>query len=376
MKISIIVALILGLIIGAGVVNLVSPGSVTVTTTVTQNQKVSETSVSTVVTTIMETTTIKPEYPLTVVDALGRMIEISKKPVRVVSLSPAITEELYALGLGKYVVGVDSFSDYPPEVVKLRNEGKIVDVGGYWQPNFEKIVEIEPDLVVADTGAHIKFREKFSELGLTVVYVKGGAASSLEDVLSDIGLLAQIFHIEEVAKNISLKIKEQIGSIERELLSKNVSKVKVLILLGPPSWGYWSAGSGTFINYVVKVSGGYNIASKYHGWIKLSAEDILLENPDVIVVSMMGSPGEAKKVIDEIFSSELSQTNAVKKGNVYVLIGDANNILVRPSPRIVEAVKLMAQILHSEVFGEVSREDVIKASPQLTSLVAQTVYVG
>ena len=363
----IIAVLVLGLILGASLTYFAVPlkegTTATLTTTITLKQ-----TPSTIIKTktVLATTTIKSEYPITIVDALGRIVVIKEEPKRIVTLSPAITEDVFALGLGKYVVGVDSFSNYPPEVVKLKDEGRIADVGGYWQPDLEKIVELNPDLILADAGAHAKLREKFMELGLTVVYVKGGSAGSLEDILSDLGLIAQIFHVEEKAEEVSKELLAQIQDVEEKLTRANATKVKVLVLLGPPSWGYWSAGSGTFINYVINVAGGVNIAAKYHGWVKLSLEDIVSENPDVIIVSLMASSEEAKKVIENIMSSELASTNAVKKGNVFVLINEANDMLMRPGPRIVEASKIMAQILHSEVFGEISRNDVIKLSPTLS----------
>ena len=348
--------LIVGIIVGASITYFIVPSEEkTVTTTIIETK------------TVFLTTTIKPEYPITIVDALGRIIVINKEPERVVTLSPAITEAVFALGLGKHVIGVDSFSNYPSEVVKLRSEGKIADVGGYWQPDFERIVKLSPDLVLADAGAHIKLREKFSELGLTVVYVKGGSASSLEDVLSDISLIAQIFHVEKKAEEISNELTAQVENIVKKLTEANVTKVKVLILLGPPSWGYWSAGSGTFINYVINVAGGTNIAAKYHGWVMLSLEDIVSENPDVIVITLMASLEEAEKIVETTMSSELANTNAVRRGKVYVLVGEANDVLMRPGPRIIEAVKIMAQILHSDVFGEISRNDVVKPE-SVTSL--------
>jgi len=244
----IIAVLVLGLILGASLTYFAVPlkegATTTLTTTITFKQ-----TPSTIIKTktVLATTTIKSEYPITIVDALGRIVVIKEEPKRIVTLSPAITEDVFALGLGKYVVGVDSFSNYPPEVVKLKDEGRIADVGGYWQPDLEKIVELNPDLILADAGAHAKLREKFMELGLTVVYVKGGSAGSLEDILSDLGLIAQIFHVEEKAEEVSKELLAQIQDVEEKLTRANATKVKVLVLLGPPSWGYWSAGSGTFI---------------------------------------------------------------------------------------------------------------------------------
>lgn len=325
--------------------------TITVTTTVTEIKTVNQN----------ETISVsESKYgPVTITDALGRIISFNEKPQRVVVLSPSITEIVFALGLGNYVIGVDSFSNYPPEVLELKDEGKIVDVGGFWNPDFEKIVSLNPDLIIADVGAHSKFKEKFEELGLKVVFVNGGSASSIEDIYSDISVISEIFNVESKANEIIDNIESEINSIKTKL--NETSKVKTLVLLGSPTWGYWTAGSGTLLNYVINVAGGYNIASKYFGWIQLSLEDILAEDPEVIIVTLMGSGEDAVQVIDDIENSELAETKAVKEDKIFVFIGEADDILSRPGPRVGEAVKLVAQILHPEIFGYPTRADIVSS---------------
>ncbi len=371
-----IAALVIGIVIGYGVLQLtVKPE--TVTTTITKSETLTESKILTtpLPTTITETKTIteletktttvtrtlKPEKKA-LFDVLGRKIELAKIPKRVVSLAPSITEILFALGVGDRVVGVDSFSNYPPKVVELVKEGKIKVVGGYWAPDLEKVVELNPDLVIADLGAHYKYLAKFEELGLNVLFVKGGNAVNLIDIYNDILLIGEALNATDKAYEIVTKIKEMISSISDKLAKVNVTQRKVLILLGPPTYGLWTTGSGTFIDELIRICGGINIASKYHGWIQISKEEILVQNPDIIIVTVMGTKEDAVKVIEEIMSPEMGlDVNAVKNKEIYVLIGEADDLLCRPGPRVAEAVKMLASIIHPEVFGEVGREDVVSA---------------
>ena len=341
---------------------LTSTKEYTITTSLTKSYTVTSIITTTKILTQRETltTTMIRKYPITIVDALGRSITIEKAPQRVVSLAPSITEMLFALDAGEYVVGVDSFSNYPPEVMKLRKEGKIACIGSYWNPDLEKIVKLKPDLVIADAGAHAKLLEKFEELKINVIYVHGGSSTNVRDIIKDIITLGLVFDIKSKAQEIREDIVKCIKNVSDKLVKSNASKVKVLILLGPISMGLWSTGSGTFIDYLVKSVGGVNILSKYHGWIQVGYEEIVKSDPEIIIVTIMGTKETALKVIDEIKKSPLATTSAVKKGKIYVLIGEADDVLTRPGPRITEAIKLLAKIIHPEIFGEAVRSDVIK----------------
>lgn len=374
---GIIVALLIGVIIGYAITSTTTKPSTitttilkptTITSTITKTLTTLETTTRTTIvtspTTITRTTTIPVTItyttPVTIVDALGREVLFTKPPKRVVSLAPSITEILFASGLDDYVVGVDKYSNYPPKVVELVEKGVIKVVGGYWNPDIEKIVELKPDLVLASAGvpSHVQLLSKFKELGIRVVYLKASSAQNIYDVFYDIRLVAHIFKVDDKAEEVVSSIEAKIENITSTLAKANTTPVKVLILLGPPSWGLWTSGSGTFIDYVIKTAGGVNIAGNYHGWVQLSYEDIVSANPDVIIVTVMGL--NPKDVLSELAKTPLNETNAFKKGNVYVLTGEADDILTRPGPRVGEAVELVAKILHPELFGEVSRADVTK----------------
>lgn len=291
---------------------------------------------------------------ISVIDALGREVVFDGVPKRVVSLAPSVTEILFALGLGDRVVGVTSFCNYPPEVPRLVSEGRISVIGGFWNPDSEKVVSLKPDLVIGSAGTrpHLQLKDLLEEAGIKVVYVYGNDAGSLYDVVRDIRTIARIFGVEDAAEKLIKEIEGEIGSVTITIANatRGSAGPKVLLLLGPPAFGLYSAGGDTFIGWIISAAGGVNIAGKFSGWPVLDYEYILSNDPDIIVVSAMGT--NYTELIKEIGSTPLAETKAYREGRVYLVDQEANDVLMRPGPRIASAVKLMASIIHPELFGE------------------------
>lgn len=288
---------------------------------------------------------------VSIIDALGRRVEFEHPPRRVVSLAPSITETLFALGLGGRVVGVTSHCNYPPEVPELVREGEIEIVGGFWTPDLEKILALEPDLVIGSAGTppHLRLRESLEHAGVRVVYVHGTAAIDKHQVYADMRTLARIFGADAVAEDLIARIEGEVSRVEAAVPREG--RPKVLVLLGPPAWGLWSAGSNTFIGWALRTAGGVNVAERFSGWPLLDYEFVLSQDPDVIIVSAMGADYTA--LIEEIRSTPLAETKAFRSGRIYVVDLEANDVLVRPGPRLGLAVRLLAAILYPELFGPV-----------------------
>ncbi len=378
-KVLLVVAIVIIIAIlgGVGYLYVSSRGATvtTITTTVTSTSVTTKTvtALKTSVVTktkVLETVRTKTvtkvlQRPIKVIDALGRSIEFKNVPKRIVCLAPSITELIFALGLGKYVVGVDSFSNYPPIVVNLVKNGRIAVVGSYWNPDVEKIVALKPDIVLASAGvsSHVALESKLEENGIKVVYLRADKARDLSDIIADIQLVAQIFRAEDNATKLVNKIVSGIQNIDNALRRHNATKVRVLVLLSPPAYGLWTTGSGTFINYLIAVAGGKNVFSDKYGWIKVSPEDIVSRNPQVIIITAMGvNATTAKQIIKDLLKIPgISEVEAVKKGRIYVLTGEADDMLTRPGPRVAKVALLLAKILHPEIFGEPHRDDVYSA---------------
>ncbi|PUA34000.1 MAG: hypothetical protein B7O98_00885 [Zestosphaera tikiterensis] len=351
-KFLVVAVLLVGVAIGYGI-NLINPATTLITTTKYVTTVVTSREVTTA------TSTVVGKYPLTVVDSLGRSITINRPPERVVSLAPSITEILFALGLDDRVVGVDDFSNYPPKVVELINEGKVKTVGGFWNPDIEKIASLKPDLVIASSGTppHIRLKDKLSELGITVIYVKSTSAQDVNDIFSDIQLIAVVFDVLDRSSKLIAEVQNTLNSITQKLNEVNASKPKVLHLVGPPSWGIFSSGGNTFIGWVIKTAGGVNVAEQYVGWPQLSYEYIVTQDPDIIVITATGL--DPKAVYEEIAGSPIKGTKAFKNGRIYLLTGEADDVLSRPGPRVNVALEILAKLIHPEIFGFIQRSDVI-----------------
>jgi len=296
----------------------------------------------------------------TLTDALGREVKFDEVPRKVVSTSPIITEHLFILGLGDKVVGVDSYSNWPPKVLELVNQGQIAVVGGPWTLDVEKIASLEPDLVLMNKGIGPQVTQvapKLEEKGIRTFFLIGVAAKDHYDIFTDIMNLGRIFGIEEKAAEVVKNIKQKIDDVTNKLANVT-KKPKVLQFSSPTSWGLVSAGGDTFIGWLITTAKGENIASKYRGWPRISYEEVLASNPEVIIVSVMNV--DPKKVIEEISKTPLVNTIAWRSGRVYVLIDEADDLISRAGPRIGEALLMVAQIIHPEVFGEIQRHDVIK----------------
>jgi iron complex transport system substrate-binding protein len=348
-----------------------SPAIVTVTTTVTTVKEVRQTITATVTTpytvarelkitvTSIQPTTIAVSWPRKIVDALGREIVFDIPPKRIVSTIPSITENIFALGLGDKVVGVDQYSNHPQEVAQLVSEGKITVVGGPWTLDIEKIATLKPDVVFMCRGVkphETRFAPKLEELGIKTFFLTCNAIRNQYDIYTDLRLIAQIFDIEQKAEDVIRDIQMKIDDIANKIADSK--KPKVLQLIGPPSWGLYSVGGDTFIHWIIEVAGGSNIASSYSGWPQLSYEYIISKDPDIIVITAHGI--DPKAVYEEISTSPLANTSAWRNKDVYLLTGDANDVLSRPSVRVVEALEILAHIIHPEIFGEIQRSDVTK----------------
>lgn len=288
-------------------------------------------------------------------DALGNNISITKKPERIVSLAPSNTEILFALGLGDRVVGVTSYCDYPPEAMSKEK------VGGFYNPSVELVVNLTPDLILSSSGNDInvvnQLIEECETLNCTVV---GLEAKTVDEIIENIKLVGKIADVN--AGNLALEITQRINAVESNtsgLPEDQKPKVFYAIWYDP----LYTGGNGTFADDLIQKAGGKNIASDFDGWYKISREDVLSSNPEVIVCSGMG--GSGADVCNNIKNdAALKSVDAVVNNSLYV-IGDPN-IIERPGPRIASGLETIYALLNFPQ-GEVNATPVQITSPQSTS---------
>jgi len=264
-------------------------------------------------------------------DFLNREVTINFPPKRIVSLTPGVTEMLFAIGLDKEIVGVTEFCDYPEKAKKKRK------VGGYYKPSLELIVSLNSHLVVAAADGQNKLHiDKLANLGVRCFVVK---PKTLDEILSTMKTLAVVTGKEEAAKKALLKMKKRVAQVDKNVMPIPMEKrPKVFYALDHAN--LWTTGKGTFVDDMIKRAGGINIAKDKKGWYKYNLEALILNQPDVIIV------GRGKKQKDEEVLNnwrKYQTLRAVRENRVYTMDGD---ILNRPGPRAIDALEKLVKLFH------------------------------
>ena len=292
------------------------------------------------------------KYPITLTDALGRSVTFTHPPQRIVCTAPSATEIVFAVGAGDSVIGVDQYSNYPPEVVEGKESGRIAVVGGFSTVNVEKIAELKPDVVFMTPGVQEKFVKPLENLGITVFVLWEGSIGDVYRSILTVGLITDHFdQAASLVQNISERIASTHQAVIKYLNTTGEEPLKVYYEL---SFDYWTVGSGSFINDVIALAGGINIfGNESMPYFQASPEAVIEADPDVIITTGMGGwYGPPQQIIQRIISRPgWSNITAVKEGRVYVLNGTLEDILVRPGPRIAAAVEVIARILYPQAFG-------------------------
>ena len=262
-------------------------------------------------------------------------------PQRIVSTAPSITEILFALGLGDRVAGATTFCNYPEQAKRLPK------IGTYIQPNLEVIVSLRPDLVIIENNP-IRLREKLERLGLRVMELEH---KSVSDIHGSIERIGQAAGVAARAEAVNLLIRTQLEEIRRR--TAHLPKTRMLFLVGrtPNALeGLIAVGSASYLNELIAIAGGENIfRGAVTAYPKVSLEEILARNPDVIVdmgemARTAGVTDADKRRVVELWNRYPSIA-AVRHARVFAVAAD---IYVVPGPRMVEAAREFGRMLHPE----------------------------
>lgn len=260
-------------------------------------------------------------------------------PRRIVSLTPTITETLFALGVGEQVVGVTRFGNYPPEARTRTVVGGLTDV------DLEAVLALRPDLVVADVQQAAIPRLR--SLGLEVLAVR---SQTVEELFSTLALIGQRVGREAQAQALITRIRNQMARVTEAL--KDEPRPRVLLVVGRAP--LVAAGRGSFLDELITAAGGENIlGDSRRPYPLVSMETVLLSRPEVIVESSGSMVGEDLTAEARAAWSRWSSLPAVRSGRVYVSRSD---VLLRPGPRILEALEELVGFFHPEVARRLARE--------------------
>jgi len=255
--------------------------------------------------------------------------------MRIVSLTPATTEILFALGLGDEVVGVSTYCTWPADAKKKEK------VGSFSNPNIEKIILLKPDLVILAGMEQKYLKTILSDLNIDYIIVEPSSLDGLTRSIKDIGDItgkrkqarALIKGIDDMIYKIRSKV-SRISEAQRP-------KVYVEIWHDP----IMSIGKSSFISDMVEQAGGVNITEDLkRSYSKIDPEEVVYRDPDIIVLTYM-KPGSW---IDKEFKHRIGWENIAAVRNKRVFADIEPDIILRPGPRVKEGL----QELHKRIYGK------------------------
>jgi iron complex transport system substrate-binding protein len=269
----------------------------------------------------------------------GAWQEGVKPPQRIISLIPALTEVLFAVGAGPQVAAVSSFDRYPADVEKLPRVGALVD------PDLERILSLRPDLVLV-YGSQGDLRIQLERARVPVYLYEHAGLADVTATIRDLG--ARVGH-RTAAERLAARIDAQLAGIRTRVAGR--PRPRVLIVMGRESGavrGVYASGGIGFIHDMVEAAGGNNVfASVKQQALQATSEQILAQRPDVILELRIGTLSPAQVEREAAAWKPLSAIPAVRTGRIAILT-DPRTVV--PGPRVAEGTDLIARALHPDAF--------------------------
>jgi len=258
-------------------------------------------------------------------------VQESAAPQRIVSLTPALTEILFALGAGDRVVGVTQYCDFPPEA-KAKPK-----VGGYVNPSVESVLALKPDLVLISPGpgnrdSALAIRRAGSRIEIV-------PAETLEESLAAIDLVARFAGAEATGRELAAAVRARLDAVANRVAGAPRVRTLFCIQTDP----IIAAGRDTLPSQLLELAGGTNVVSALR-YPRLDVEAVAAARPELILQTRMDlASGDPHA--EDAFWKRWPSIPAVARGRVVVLPDD---LTLRPGPRVADAAEELAAILHGE----------------------------
>lgn len=266
-------------------------------------------------------------YPLNIKDSFGNMVTIEKEPEKIISAAPNITELIFDLGSQDKLIGRTDYCDYPEETKNIESIGTIMS------PDIEKIISLEPDILIASTHFNQENAQKLEEAGIKVVslYEK----DDVDGVYTMIETMGMILNKNKESENCISEMKKTINDVQNAV--KDLEYPTVYYVVGYGEGGDFSAPENSFIGGLINLAGGKDIVPSSDSW-SFSLESLIEADPYIIVI------GKGQK--EDFMSKEgYNELTAVKEGRVYEI---DNNLIDRQGYRNKDGVLELAKIFHPE----------------------------
>ena len=270
---------------------------------------------------------------VTITDMKGREVTLEKPAARIVALTPADCEILYAIGAGDMLVGRGEYCDYPAQVLE------VPAVASGSETNIEQIIALKPDVLLM--GDMDQTDEQVARLEAAGIRVVVSEAGDIAGVYTAIDMIGRLMGREDNASAVIASMKSTFDSLTEK--STGDGTQTIYFEVSPLQWGLWTAGTDTFMDEIATMLGMKNCFDDVSGWAEISEEQVLERNPDFIVTITMYY-GEGPTPVEEILSrAGWENVTAVKNNKILNL---QNNELSRPAPRLSEGAQLLFDFLY------------------------------
>ena len=271
-------------------------------------------------------------YPLELPDDEGTTVTIERRPQRIVSLTPATTEIVFALGAGERMVGRGDFDDFPPEAVALPGVATFTGV------EHEALVALEPDLVLAGGNNFTAAADvdRMRDLGIPVLVVY---AESLDGVLSDIRLIGLAIDAPAEAETLLTSMQARISEVSAAV--RGLPRPRTFYQIGSEPEIYGPAPD-SFIADMVSLAGGEPVTTGNPAVFAMPLERLVDQDPQVIVL------GDAQYGVcptDVLARPGWGTITAVREGSIVPVF---DTIVTRPGPRLAEGLAALALAIHPD----------------------------
>lgn len=269
-------------------------------------------------------------YPITITDDSGEEIIIEKEPQKVASAAPSNTEIIFALGAEDKLVGVTDYCNYPAAALEIEK------IGGYSGPNLEKIIELEVDLLITNNVPD-DIKQQLLDAGVKVILIE---PNEIEGIYNSIELIGKVLNAQQAADEIVGNMRSKQKQIVERV--KNLPSKRVFFEVWHDP--LMSAGPGSFMNELINLVNGENIAGDAESaYPQYSIEMLIERNPQVYITADDGF-----KTPEDIMEREgYADIDAIVQQSIYFFDQD---IISRPGPRIIDALDLVASAVHPEAY--------------------------
>ena len=274
-------------------------------------------------------------YPLTVFDDTGTAVTITEEPQRIISTAPSNTEILFSLGLENKIVGLTNYCNYPEKANNVEKIGEMTPL------NLEKIISLNPDLILAYPGLQLKEILRLRELGLSVI---GLDPLTLKDTFKSIKMIATACGVPEEGSLLVDNLSQRVNKIESKVSNVPIS-ARPKIFVGSTLETIFTPGAGTLFNELITLAGGQNIAAGLSFWKKISPEFVAQAEPDIIIVPIGAmNQGEESKIKSDLSQHPgWSNIPAIKNQKIFIVNED---LFYRAVPRLVDGLELLYGIFY------------------------------